>query len=69
MAKGLAQKGFVVPKPYVSGGEKLIFEYSEPTGQAPYTYRLEGTSYGKEWSVNLTHSGLHMLLVEMLKAL
>jgi len=58
-----------VPKCYISGEEELRFTYDFPTAQAPYTFRLEGTCYGKKWSSNMNHSGLKILIIQMMEAL
>jgi hypothetical protein len=58
-----------VPKYEVSSEELLRFTYEEPSRHARWTYRLEGTHYGKKWSAHLTHEGLKHLVKLMVEAL
>lgn len=58
-----------VPKYEVSNEELLRFTWESPTSQARWTYRLDGTRYGKPWSCHMTHAGLRHLVKLMVEAL
>jgi hypothetical protein len=53
----------------VSGEEKLEVFALPVTNRAPYGYFVQGTYYGKEFSIALTRSGAKDLALALLKSL
>jgi hypothetical protein len=59
----------VIHPGYVSGEEKLEVFALPVTNGAPYGYFVQGTYYGKEFSIALTRSGAKDLALALLKSL
>lgn len=53
----------------ISNGEELKFSWDYPTAQARYTYRLEGTDYGKRWAIHMTRSAAKRLALMILEGI
>lgn len=57
----------VIDPYYISGQEKLEFFALPCTGQAPYGFMIEGTSYDKEFLIAMTRSGAKQLALAILE--
>ena len=58
-----------VPPRTLSSGARLSFTCTKSTPMTPYTFHLDGVSYGDKFGISMTREGLRHLILEMVKAL
>lgn len=54
---------------HLAESEELEYWYTSPTSMAPYTYRLIGKRYGREFSVNMNRQGAIELMLAIQESL